>query len=78
MVEIDATDPKAPRVTKAAIAADYGMPINPKGLEAQLLGGLTDAIATTLRTGLHLQDGLFLEGSYCQFHFPRQRDVPPT
>ncbi|MCW2605999.1 MAG: hypothetical protein JWO60_692 [Frankiales bacterium] len=76
LVEIDATDPKDPRVTKATIAADYGIPVNPRGLEAQLLGGLTDAIATTLRAGLHLEDGLFLEGSYSQFHFPRQRDIP--
>lgn len=76
LVELDARTPSAPRVTKAAIAADYGLPINPRGLEAQLLGGLTDAIGTTLRAGLHLVDGLFLEGSYSQFHFPRQRDIP--
>ncbi len=76
LVEIDARNALAPRVTRASIAANYGLPINPRGLEAQLLGGLTDAIATTLRAGLHLKDGLFLEGSYSQFHFPRQRDFP--
>ncbi len=76
LVELDATDPQDPRVTKATIAVDVGLPVNPRGLEAQMLGGLTDAIATTLRAGLHLEDGLFLEGSYSQFHFPRQRDVP--
>ena len=76
LVEIDATDPQDPRVTRASIAADYGLPINPRGLEAQLQGGLTDAIGTVLRTGLHLQDGGFLEGSYSQFHFPRQADSP--
>ncbi len=76
LVEIDATDPLDPRITRASIAANYGLPVNPRGLEAQLLGGLTDAIAVTLRAGLHLEDGLFLEGSYSQFHFPRQRDVP--
>ena len=76
LVEIDAKDPQDPRVTRAVIAADVGKPVNPKGLEAQLLGGLTDAIGTTLRTGLHLQDGLFLEGSYSQMHYPRQRDTP--
>ncbi len=76
VVEMDARDPQDPRVTRATIAADYGLPINPRGLEAQLQGGLTDAIATTLRAGLHLQDGLFLEGSYSQFHFPRQADTP--
>jgi isoquinoline 1-oxidoreductase beta subunit len=77
LVEIDARDAEDPRVTRATIAADVGLPVNPRGLEAQLLGGLTDAIATTLRAGLHLEDGLFLEGSYSQFHYPRLRDTPP-
>jgi isoquinoline 1-oxidoreductase beta subunit len=77
MVEIDARDPKAPRVTKAVIAADVGRPINPLGLQAQLLGGLTDAISTTLRAGLHIENGLPLEGSYSQFHYARQKDTPP-
>ena len=77
LVEIDATNRQDPRVTRASIAADYGLPINPRGLEAQLQGGLTDAIATTLRAGLHLRDGGFLEGSYSQYHWPRQADSPP-
>lgn len=76
LVELDGRNPEDPRVTRASIAGDYGIPINPRGLEAQLQGGLTDAIATTFRAGLHLVDGLFLEGSYSQFHFPRQRDTP--
>jgi isoquinoline 1-oxidoreductase beta subunit len=77
LVEIDARDPKAPRVVKAVIAADVGRPINPRGLESQLLGGLTDAISTTLRAGLHVDKGLPLEGSYSQFHYARQKDTPP-
>ena len=72
MVEIDARDRQDPRVTRASIAADYGLPINPRGLEAQLQGGLADAIATVLRVGLHLRDGGFLEGIV-----PRQADSPP-
>ncbi len=76
LVELDGRNPDDPRVTRASITGDYGIPINPRGLEAQLIGGLTDAIATTFRAGLHLEEGLFLEGSYSQFHFPRQRDVP--
>ncbi|MGW5050280.1 molybdopterin cofactor-binding domain-containing protein [Actinokineospora sp. NPDC004072] len=74
LVEIDTRD--RPRVTKAVIAGDYGLPINPRGLEAQLLGGLTDAIATTLTAGLHIHRGLPLEGSYSQFHYARQADTP--
>jgi isoquinoline 1-oxidoreductase beta subunit len=76
LVEIDATDPKNPRVTKAVIAADVGRPINPTGLKAQLLGGLTDAISTVLKAGLHFDNGLPLEGSYSQFHYARQKDSP--
>ncbi len=76
LVEIDARDKKNPRVVKAVIAADYGRPVNPRGLQAQLLGGLTDAISTTLRAGLHIDGGLPLEGSYSQFHYARQKDSP--
>jgi isoquinoline 1-oxidoreductase beta subunit len=76
LVEVDATDPRRPRVTRATIAADVGRPINPRGLESQLLGGLTDAIGTTFRAGLHIDAGLPLEGSYSQFHYTRQADSP--
>ncbi|WP_278313896.1 xanthine dehydrogenase family protein molybdopterin-binding subunit [Lolliginicoccus levis] len=77
LVEIDARDPRNPRVTKAVIAVDVGKTINPLGLEAQMQGGLSDAIATTLSAGLHIVDGLPLEGSYSQYHYPRQGDSPP-
>ncbi|MEW2415416.1 molybdopterin cofactor-binding domain-containing protein [Streptomyces sp. NPDC046866] len=76
LVEIDARDPEHVRVTKAVIAVDVGLPVNPRGLEAQMIGGLTDAISTTLKAGLHLDRGLPLEGSYSQFHWARQRDTP--
>lgn len=76
LVELDGTDPKNPRVNKATIAVDVGLPINPRGLEAQMLSGLTDAIGTVFRAGLHVVDGLPLEGSYSQFHYTRQRNSP--
>ncbi|MGW2668171.1 molybdopterin cofactor-binding domain-containing protein [Streptomyces sp. NPDC001272] len=76
LVEIDTRDPAHVRVTRAVIAVDVGLPVNPRGLEAQMIGGLTDAISTTLRAGLHLDKGLPLEGSYSQFHWARQRDTP--
>ncbi|WP_424215198.1 molybdopterin cofactor-binding domain-containing protein [Streptomyces sp. BI20] len=76
LVEIDTRDPDHPHVTKAVIAVDVGLPINPRGLRAQMTGGLLDAISTTLSSGLHLDRGLPLEGSYGQFHWARQRDTP--
>ncbi|GHB53390.1 isoquinoline 1-oxidoreductase subunit beta [Streptomyces cirratus] len=76
LVEIDTRDPRHVRVTKAVVVADVGLPVNPRGVEAQMIGGLTDAVSTTLRAGLHLDNGLPLEGSYSQFHWARQRDTP--
>lgn len=76
LVEIDARDRQNPRVTRAAIVGDYGIPINPRGAAAQLIGGLSDGIGTALRAGLHLEAGLFLEGSYSQFFYTRQDDAP--
>ncbi|MFI5827923.1 molybdopterin cofactor-binding domain-containing protein [Streptomyces sp. NPDC051578] len=76
LVEIDTRDPRHVRVTKAVVVADVGLPVNPRGVEAQMIGGLTDAISTTLRAGLHLDNGLPLEGSYSQFHWAQQRDTP--
>lgn len=76
LVEIDARDPQRPRVVKAVIAVDVGRVLDPRNLESQMLGGLTDAIATTLTAGLHIEKGLPLEGSYSQFHYSRQADSP--
>ncbi|HEV2778036.1 MAG TPA: molybdopterin cofactor-binding domain-containing protein [Actinophytocola sp.] len=76
LVEIDATDPRRPRVTRATIVADVGRPINPKGLEAQLLGGLTDGISTILQAGAHIDHGLPLESSFSDFRYARQRHTP--
>ncbi|MFJ8627938.1 molybdopterin cofactor-binding domain-containing protein [Kitasatospora sp. NPDC093550] len=78
LVELDATDPAAPRVTKAVIAADVGRAVNPKGLEAQLTGALVDGISVILQAGNHLDNGAFREGSYGDFHFARQRHTPPA
>ncbi|MFF9647070.1 xanthine dehydrogenase family protein molybdopterin-binding subunit [Kitasatospora aureofaciens] len=78
LVELDATDRANPRVTKAVIAADVGQVVNPRGLEAQLTGALSDGISVILLAGNHLDNGTFREGSYADFHYARQRNTPPT
>lgn len=76
LVEIDCTVRTSPRVTRATIAIDVGNPINPRGIEAQVEGGLAEAISLVLSSGLHIVDGLPLEGSYSQYHFGRQKNYP--
>lgn len=77
LVEIDAVDPKNPRVTKVVMAADVGTAVNPRGLEAQLMGTAMDGISTVLQAGLHIDRGAVREGSFADFHYARQRHAPP-
>ncbi len=66
-----------PRVTKAVYAVDVGLPINPLGLKAQMMGGIMDGIAQALTYSLHLKDGYFLEGSWDNAYYTRQWNTPP-
>lgn len=66
-----------PRVTKVTYAVDVGLPINPRGLEAQMQGGINDGIALALTSSLHLRDGHFMEGSWDNYFYTRQWNTPP-
>lgn len=76
LIEIDCTDPTHAKVTRAVIAIDVGKPINPSGIEAQVTGGLAEAISLVLNAGLTIQDGLPLESSYTNYRFTKMRDYP--
>jgi isoquinoline 1-oxidoreductase beta subunit len=65
-----------PRVTKLVIAIDVGRPVNPRGLEAQMMGGAMDAIGQILTESLHLRDGYFLEGSWDDYYYTRHWNAP--
>ncbi|WP_394618864.1 molybdopterin cofactor-binding domain-containing protein [Lentzea sp. JNUCC 0626] len=67
-----------PRVTKAFVAVDVGLTVNPRGLEAQMMGALMDGIAQTLTSSLHLRDGHFLEASWDNYFYTRQWNTPPV
>ena len=66
------------RVTRLVFVVDVGLPLNPLGLEAQMIGGCMDGIAQALSYSLHLQDGHYLEGSWDQAHYTREWNTPPT
>ena len=68
---------RGPRVTKAVIAVDAGLVINPRGLEAQMTGGFYDGLALTLTSSCHLRDGHFLEASWDNYFYTRQWNIPP-
>ncbi|MGH9077998.1 MAG: molybdopterin cofactor-binding domain-containing protein [Acidimicrobiales bacterium] len=66
-----------PRVTKVVFVIDVGLAINPLGLQAQMMGGVMDGIAETLTSSEHLVNGNFQEGSWDQYFYTRQWNVPP-
>jgi isoquinoline 1-oxidoreductase beta subunit len=65
-----------PRVTKALIVVDPGFAINPRGLEAQMIGGMNDGIALALTSSLHMQNGIPLEGSWDNYFYTREWNTP--
>jgi isoquinoline 1-oxidoreductase beta subunit len=66
-----------PRVTKLFLAVDPGVVINPLGYEAMMQGGSMDGIAKALTMSMHLDNGTWLEGSWDNFYYTRQWNVPP-
>ena len=66
-----------PRVTRVTFAIDVGQVVNPRGLEAQMLGGINDGIALALTSSMHLRNGRFLEASWDNYFYTRQWNTPP-
>jgi isoquinoline 1-oxidoreductase subunit beta len=65
-----------PRVTKALVVVDAGFAINPRGLEAQMIGGVQDGIALALTSSLHIAGGIPLEGSWDNYFYTREWNIP--
>jgi len=86
LAEIDCTAPTVnrpvsdgvtgPRVTKVVVAVDPGFAVNPRGLEAQMIGGVQDGIAMALTSSLHIANGLPAEGSWDNYFYTREWNVP--
>ena len=76
IAEVDCRDPNNAKVTKIVMAIDVGRVINPSGVEQQCHGGIAEAIALVLKTGLNFQNGLPLESSYTSYAFTKMRDFP--
>jgi isoquinoline 1-oxidoreductase beta subunit len=65
-----------PRITKAIMAIDIGKAINPRNVQANLMGGCMDGIAQALTASCHIEDGLPLEGSWDNYRYTRQWNAP--
>ena len=78
LVEVDATNPQKPRVTKAFIAVDAVLPVNPMSIEAQQIGGLSDAISVVFSASSPMAAGLPVPDGWHEFGITRQGEYPPV
>ncbi|WNG43872.1 xanthine dehydrogenase family protein molybdopterin-binding subunit [Archangium minus] len=75
LVEVDVSGAE-PKVVRVVIAADVGLPINPRSIEAQLQGAAVDAFSTTLSAGIHIDAGAVREGSFADYRWLRMKHTP--
>ncbi|PZR30574.1 xanthine dehydrogenase family protein molybdopterin-binding subunit [Caulobacter segnis] len=69
----------APKVRKAWVAVDVGSQIvNPSGAEQQVQGSVLDAIGSTLRQKITLENGAVVESSFGDFPLLRMSEAPPV
>jgi isoquinoline 1-oxidoreductase beta subunit len=76
VADLDASDPKRPVVRRVVMTVDVGLPVNPMGIEAQMLGGIAEAISLVFRAGLTFRDGLPLESSWDGYRWVRMEEFP--
>ncbi|MGD8908693.1 MAG: molybdopterin-dependent oxidoreductase [Chromatiales bacterium] len=76
LVEIDTTS-DVPRLTRAYCAVDVGVPINPRGLEAQMQGMLVDAWSIMFRVDIHIDDGRVRESGFRDYPWACMKHTPP-
>ena len=76
VTDLDASHPANPIVRRVVMTVDVGLPVNPMGIEAQMQGGIAEAISLVFRAGLNFKDGLPVESSFVDYKWLRMQDFP--
>jgi CO/xanthine dehydrogenase Mo-binding subunit/CO/xanthine dehydrogenase FAD-binding subunit len=75
-VDVDVETGKV-RVVDAVSVHDSGTPINPIGIESQIVGGMAMGLGAALGEDLIYEGGRLVNGSYLSYPLPRAADLPP-
>jgi len=79
VIEASVGDDGTPVVHKAWAAVDVGRQIlNPSGAEQQVQGSVLDAIGSTLRQKITLENGAVVEGNFGDYPLLRFAEAPPV
>jgi isoquinoline 1-oxidoreductase beta subunit len=69
-------DGKDLRIHRAVCAVDVGRPINPLGIEAQMMGGTIDGISTALNLAITVKDGQVQQHNFPDYPLLRMAQAP--
>ena len=64
------------RIHRAVCAVDVGLPVNPLGLEGQMIGGTIDGISTALNLAITVKDGQVQQRNFPDYPLLRMAQAP--
>jgi isoquinoline 1-oxidoreductase beta subunit len=73
-VEVSATGEL--KIHRCVCAVDVGRPINPLGIEAQMMGGTIDGLSTALNLEISIAGGRVVEGNFDTYPLLRSAQAP--
>jgi len=74
-VEVEVAD-GALRVHRCVVATDVGQPVNPLGIEAQIMGGTLDGMSAALHQEVTVKDGRIEQDNFGTYPLLTMREAP--
>ncbi|OLF16270.1 hypothetical protein BU204_17555 [Actinophytocola xanthii] len=75
VAEVDCSGER-PRAVRVVVAVDVGVVVNPSGLEAQVQGGVADAVSTVLGAQITVRQGAVVQSSFRDYAWLRIDRAP--
>ena len=75
-VEVSVARDGAMKIERCICAVDVGRPINPLGLEAQMMGGTIDGLSTALALEITIEGGRVVQSNFHDYPLLRMADAP--
>ena len=64
------------KIQRCVCAVDIGQPVNPLGVEAQIMGGTLDGISAALHQEITVKDGRIEQGNFDSYRLLTMREAP--
>jgi isoquinoline 1-oxidoreductase beta subunit len=64
------------RIHRCVCAVDVGQPVNPLGIEAQIMGGTLDGLSAALHQEVVVEDGRVVRGNFDAYRLLTMREAP--